>query len=93
MKFLDSPWAREALALGWCALDLFGVDPEYPSVRLDRQGLVPGIAFSSFKLTLGLVTADCAVLIAPSGSHLRHSRIVGAPRRVPAWQCRLLFLA
>ena len=93
MKFLNSPWAGDALALGWCALDLFGVDSEYPIVRLDRQGLLPGLAFSSFKLTLGLLTADCAVLITPSGSHLRHSRMIGDPWRVPAWQCGVLFLA
>jgi hypothetical protein len=92
MKFLKSPWARDALALGWCALDLFGVDPEHPIVRLDRQGLLPGIAFSSFKLKLGLLTADCAVLIAPTGSHLRHSRMIGDACRVPAWQCGVLFL-
>jgi hypothetical protein len=93
MKFLNSTWARDALALGWCARDLFGVDPEHPIVRLDRQGLLPGIAFSSFKLKLGLLTADCTVLVAPTGSHLRHSRMIGDACRVPAWQCGVLFLA
>jgi hypothetical protein len=92
-KFLKSTWVDEALALGWGALDLFGVDPEQPFVRLDRQGLLPGIAFSSSKLTLDLMSADCAVFTCPSGSRLRHWREIGDHRCVLAWHSRALFLA
>jgi hypothetical protein len=73
-KFLRSHWAREALAFGWCETSLFGVDPECPLARLDSQGLLPGIAFSSFKLTLDLLSADCAVLTTPSGARQRQWR-------------------
>jgi hypothetical protein len=92
-KFLRSHWAREALALGWCEIDLFGVDPECPFVRLDRQGLLPGIAFSSFKLTLDLLSAECAVLTTASGAHQRQWRTMEGTKSVPFWRCRLLFSA
>ena len=34
-------WAAQAHGLGWTTLDLFGVHPVKPWVRLDCMGLVP----------------------------------------------------
>jgi hypothetical protein len=92
-KFFRSHWAQETLALGWCEIDLFGVDPEYPFVRLDGQGLLPGIAFSSFKLTLDLLSAECVVLTTSSGARQRQWRMMEGTNSVPFWKCRLLFSA
>jgi hypothetical protein len=37
--FLDR-WARQAAALGWDSIDLFGALPAAPLTRMDQQGLV-----------------------------------------------------
>ncbi|MGB9151824.1 MAG: hypothetical protein WCD70_01925 [Alphaproteobacteria bacterium] len=39
-RFLDA-WGREAAALGWRAVDVFGVNPDAPECRYDGAGLVP----------------------------------------------------
>lgn len=38
--FLDQ-WGRQAAALGWRAVDVFGVNPDAPAWRYDGMGLVP----------------------------------------------------
>ena len=37
--FLDR-WGRQAEALGWRADELFGLDPDAPTARYDRMGLI-----------------------------------------------------
>jgi hypothetical protein len=37
--FLDR-WGRQAVALGWDSIDLFGTLPAAPLARIDQQGLV-----------------------------------------------------
>lgn len=39
--FIRSPWASQAARLAWKALNLFGVNPDAPYVRLDGMGLIP----------------------------------------------------
>lgn len=72
-------WAGKAVALGWSAVDLFGVNPA-PGTRLDRDGLAtlldgrPVVA----------VTADAAALMSPGGGILHYRRkFMGAS--VPIW--------
>jgi hypothetical protein len=38
--FLDSPFRRTAVALGWGPYDLFGCDHERPFARIDQLGLL-----------------------------------------------------
>ena len=90
--FHGSPWRLQAEALGWDTLDLFGVDPDEPFRWVERQGLVPALALSSFKLTLELMAADCAILRSSTGSALRHSLRRWDGRRVPFWRSTALLL-
>jgi hypothetical protein len=39
-RLLDTGWAQKAAALGWSALDVFGVHPLAPNARFDAMGLV-----------------------------------------------------
>lgn len=68
-RFLDR-WSSTACAMGWTALDLFGVHPARPAVRFDVMGLL-------FLLQGGEVTAltaESASIRRPSGAVLRFPR-------------------
>jgi hypothetical protein len=91
--FLRSPWPLKALPVGWGELDLFGVHPTHPTIRLDAQGLVPSIALSSFQLKIAILTADTAVFRTESGSTLRHARQLSNDDAVPLWECTAAFPA
>jgi TubC N-terminal docking domain len=69
-RLVERGWAREALALGWTAADLFGCDRRAPWHRLDRAGLL--------LLTGGHeiieLTEDVAALRTSTGSVLRYRR-------------------
>ena len=91
--FLRSPWSLKALRVGWGELDLFGVHPTHPKIRLDAQGLVPSIALSSFQLKIAMLTADTAVFRTESGSSLRHARQLSNDAAVPLWECTVAFPA
>jgi uncharacterized protein (DUF927 family) len=91
--FLRSAWALKALRVGWDELDLFGVHPTHPNIRLDAQGLVPSIALSSFQLKIAMLTADTAVFRTESGSSLRHARQLSNDDAVPLWECTAAFPA
>ena len=72
-------WAAPAAALGWTALNLFGVNPG-PGGRLDRDGLAAGLEGRR----VVAVTTDAATLQTPSGGLLRHYRR-DKPGTVPVW--------
>ena len=63
-------WAAQAHALGWEALDLFGVHAEAPHARLDGMGLVPLL---SGRPVVAL-TEDSAAIKANSGGTLTFRR-------------------
>ena len=46
-EFLNGEHWPQAIALGWPMLELFGINPHAPQVRVDGQGLVTGLALSS----------------------------------------------
>lgn len=82
LKFLQA-WAVQGHALGWEALDLFGVHAEAPHARLDGMGLVPLL---SGRPVVAL-TEDSAVIEAGSGgtlTFLRHR--AWPPGRCLIWE-------
>ena len=76
---LADAWAPQALALGWSAIDLFGVDPN-GARRLDRNGLVASLEGRK----VVAVTSNAATLATRSGGLLRHYRR-HKPGSVPIW--------
>ena len=44
--FLASPWLALAVVSDWPLIELFGICPVAPVARIDRQGLVTGLALS-----------------------------------------------
>lgn len=72
-------WAAQAAALGWSAVDLFGVEPN-GARRLDRDGLAASLEGRK----VVAVTSDAATIATPSGGLLRHYRR-DKPGSVPIW--------
>jgi hypothetical protein len=80
-RFLVGPFAEQASALGWTALDLFGCDDSRPLSRLDLAGL---IWLLNGKRLVAL-TAETAVI--QTGTGTRHTyRRPRHPSRVLAWE-------
>jgi hypothetical protein len=76
-------WAAQAHALGWAALDLFGVHDIAPRSRLDGMGLVPLL---NGRLVVAL-TEDSAAIKAESGGTLTFRRQRAWPLgRCPIWE-------
>jgi hypothetical protein len=69
LAFLQG-WAVQAPALGWAALDLFGVHAEAPHARLDSMGLVPLLGGRP----VVALTEDSAAIGAESGGTLTFRR-------------------
>jgi hypothetical protein len=69
-RLVEGGCAREALALGWTAADLFGCDRRAPWHRLDRAGLV--LLAGGHELVD--LTPDVAALRTSTGSVLRYRR-------------------
>ncbi len=93
--FLGSPWALQALELGWDSLGLFSVfSGEWDGVRqrYDTWGLIPSRAFSRFPLKLAELERDGAMLVnTETGSHLWHPRWPhGADFMVAWWEHPIL---
>lgn len=63
-------WSRTAAAMGWTALDLFGVHPTRPAARFDVMGLLLLLQGSE---VIALST-ESASFRRPSGADLRFSR-------------------
>jgi hypothetical protein len=87
--FLDTSHWHKAIQLGWTMVELFGVLPHAPVVRVDGHGLVPSLALSN--LAGGHIVSiedHGAVMQFRSGSRLTFYR--GKPaidHAVPWWTC------
>lgn len=87
-RFLDDTrriheqgWLARAAALGWSAVDVFGLDPAQPCERVDQAGLAWLIDGGQ----LAALAADRAAIRLPTGSiqtYYRNAHQQG----VPAWQ-------
>jgi hypothetical protein len=80
-RFLASPFAERASALGWTALDLFGCEHSRPLARLDRAGLI--WLLNGQKLIA--LTAETAVVRARTGARQTYRRS-RKPTQVLAWE-------
>jgi hypothetical protein len=70
-EFLNGEHWPQAIALGWPMLELFGINPHAPQVRVDGQGLVTGLALSSMLGgQLETIAEDHAAICYRSGSLL-----------------------
>ena len=76
-RLVEGGWAREALALGWTAADLFSCDRRAPWHRLDRAGLV--LLTGGHEIVE--LTEEVAALRTSTGSVLRFRRRL--PARPP----------
>lgn len=68
-RFLDR-WSSTARAMGWTALDLYGVHPTRPLVRFDVMGLLPLLQGGE----VAALTEESASIRRPSGAVLRFPR-------------------
>lgn len=68
-RFLDR-WSSTAHAMGWTALDLFGVHPTRPTVRFDVMGLL--LLLQGGEIIA--LTPESASIKRPSGAVLRFPR-------------------
>ena len=70
---LDEPWLRNAIALGWSELELWGVDPSAPQLTA-RNGLVTGLYLSALKQPVRVVSINDvhAIIEAGTGARLTH---------------------
>ena len=65
-------WSERAVALGWTSLDLFGCNPDPFARRVDRDGLVAGIAGLMSPVRLTAITSAYAELTPPRGASMRY---------------------
>jgi hypothetical protein len=73
LEFLNGEHWPQAIALGWPLLELFGINPHAPQVRVDGQGLVTGLALSSMLGgQLETIAEDHATIRYRSGSLLTY---------------------
>jgi hypothetical protein len=102
LEFLATDHFREALRLEWTDVQLFGVCPAAPWVRVESWGLITGLALSPHnrldsqgryhktKLDGGLDTTG-AMTITPTGSRFRFDRFhIGLDLAVPWWELCVL---
>jgi hypothetical protein len=79
-RFVDA-WGRQAAALGWSTLDIFGCHPTHPADRYDAMGLVWMIADAEV-VAMG---AEVANLRKAPGTLQRVWKCPVAPGRILAW--------
>jgi hypothetical protein len=79
-RFVDE-WGRQAVALGWSILDIFGCHPTHPAVRYDCMGLVWLIADAKV-IAMG---AEVANLRSAAGAPQRVAKGATGVPRIPAW--------
>jgi hypothetical protein len=73
LEFVNGEYWPQAIALGWPLLELFGINPHAPRVRVDGQGLVTGLALSSMLGgQLETIAEDHATIRYRSGSLLTY---------------------
>ena len=73
-------WAEKADALGWTAVDVFGLHPEAPAHRMDAAGL---IWLLSGHRVAALSENEAVIRISDSRRQTFHRRARGG---VPAWE-------
>jgi len=83
-RFLDA-WGRQAAALGWRAVDVFGVNPDAPESRYDGMGLVPLLNGSRVKA----ITADTARVENSDGTGLTFYRRRQAQDAIALWDLEI----
>lgn len=79
-RFLDQ-WANQAAALGWTAVDVFGLHRDAPAARLDGIGLVALIRGGE----IVAIDSDHATIRMPSGNCLTYYLRRPRPDAVAAW--------
>jgi hypothetical protein len=101
--FLATDHFREALRLDWTDVQLFGICPHAPTMRVESWGLMIGLVFSPhnwrdkqerYHMTR-LVSIDetGATIVTPGGSEFRFDRFHhGLDVAVPWWEVRGLYL-
>ena len=84
---LHADWVIDAAVFGWTDVELFGLHPTAPNVRVEAMGLVVSIACSPFSrpVEVSSLTSADAVLQTGTGARLRYSRFK-ATERVPIWK-------
>ena len=89
LAFLAGPFAPRAVAMGWSALELFGVHERAARARYDAQGRVPGLAWSVLGLRLIALSRHAARLQTYTGARLTHrrQRTCAPGEAVPFWDC------
>jgi hypothetical protein len=48
VRFIASKWFADVVARGWPLVELFGIGPHAPMIRVEQQGLVTWLALSAF---------------------------------------------
>jgi hypothetical protein len=82
-SFLDR-WGRQAAALGWRAVDVFGVNPDAPESRYDGMGLIPSLQGRS----IVAITADTARIVCGKYTCLSFYRISPTGGTSVLWDMR-----
>jgi hypothetical protein len=83
VRFLAGPFASQASALGWTALDLFGCNEACPFARLDQAGLIWLV--NGDKL-VALTTETAVIQTCTVARHTRYRRRLAESGRVVAWE-------
>lgn len=93
--FLDSHLWQDTVALGWSLVELFGINPYAPLVRVGGWGLITALALSKFAGgEIETLTKTDVRIRYPSGSILTYQR--GAPdldAAVVWWECPTIIRA
>ncbi|MDD3182400.1 MAG: hypothetical protein PHD48_06325 [Alphaproteobacteria bacterium] len=79
--FLDQ-WKKQVVALGWQAVDVFGVCPDAPEWQYDQMGLVPLLEGRR----VVAITADSARIMCADGAALTYYRKTMAAGSVILWK-------
>jgi hypothetical protein len=88
-RFLDGPFLKVAVKLGWGAYDLFGCDRDRPYARIDHMGLL--WLLNGRKLVA--LTETTATIETPTGATQRFWRKPAEPRQCLAWELELARVA
>jgi hypothetical protein len=99
--FLTIEHFREAVRLEWTDVQLFGVCPDAPWVRVESWGLITGLALSPHnrldsqgryqQTKLDSIDAAGATTITPTGSRAWFDRFhIGLDLAVPWWEVAVL---
>ncbi|MEW5964191.1 MAG: hypothetical protein AB1749_11580 [Pseudomonadota bacterium] len=83
--FVASPSFPQAVALGWALIDLFGVAPVAPRVRVGEQGLVTSLALSPIGGRVEVLAEDGALIRTNSGARQTYRRFTMAMNGAVCW--------